>query len=339
MARFAQYYIKYHHEFAPYDWEKRQEHLGALFERDESIIFGVGEPSEEQRAKGEQYAKTYNHRVYHLQNNPAIIVMQFANSIDIPVEKNFGPDVAKDEPSCFVIIDNRDNLRTVAIQKRKKAFGNPGQVARILTEKIDELLYKDKCYKMEILPEFYPEDLFEAWELLQRNAQEMRFGVPDMEVDEIIKKVNELKAKGRDYFDDSLINPLLQLAVAAKQAKYKQLYRVMPEDKQNAMYVDKTSTFMKNLVTLSSAIDMPIEIVTKDGASFRCYVDSDEDNSDRIINREFDATLLEQLFSKKKKDGERLEPSDIARIEGEIVELLNGMKHESEDDEGGEQVA
>ena len=84
MARFAQYYIKYHHEFAPYDREKRQEHLGALFEKDESITFGVGEPSEEQRAKGDQYAKTYNHRVYHLQNNPAIIVMQFANSIDIP---------------------------------------------------------------------------------------------------------------------------------------------------------------------------------------------------------------------------------------------------------------
>lgn len=338
MARFAQYYIKYYHDFAPFDWENRQEHLGALFEKDESIIFGVGEPSEEQREKGEQYAKTYKHRVYNLQNFPEIIVMQFANSIDIPVEKNFGPDVAKDEPSCFVIIDNRDNLRTVAIQKRKKAFGNPGQVARIIAEKIDELLFNEYCYKMDILPEFYPEDLFEAWELLQRNAQEMRFGVPDMGVDEIIEKVNELKAKGREYFDDSLMNPLLQLAVAAKQAKYKQLYRVMPEDKQNAMYVDKTSAFMKNLVTLSSAIDMPIEIVTKDGASFRCYVDSDEDNTDRIINREFDATLLEQLFSKKKKNGEKLESSDITKIEGEILEFLNGMKHESEDDEG-EQVA
>lgn len=339
MARFAQYFIKYHHEFAPYDWEKRQQHLGALFERDESIIFGVGEPSEEQRERGEQYAKTYKHRIYHLQNNPAIIVMQFANSIDIPVEKNFGPDVAKDEPSCFVIIDNRYNLRTVAIQKRKKAFGNPGQVARIMAEKIDEILYNKNCYKMEILPEFYPEDLYQAWELLQRNAQEMRFSVPDMEADEIIKRVNELKSRSRNFFDDSLMDPLLQIAVASKQAKYKQLYRVMPEDKQNAMYVDKTSIFMRNLVTLSCATGMPIEIVTKDGTSFRCYVDSDEDNTDRIINREFDANQLELLFCRKKKDGESLEHSDIIRIEGEIVEFLNGMKHESEDEEGGEQVA
>ena len=40
----------------------------------------------------------------------------------------------------------------------------------------------------------------------------------------------------------------------------------------------------------------------------------------------------------KKNDGEALEQGDITRIEGEIVEMLNGMKHESEDDEG-EQVA
>lgn len=338
MARFAKYFIKYHYDFSPYEWENRQQHLAALFTKDENITFGIGEPSEEQRTRGELFAKTYNHRVYHLQNNPAIIVMQFANSIDIPVEINYAPSTAKDEPSCFVIIDNREGVRTVAIQKRRKAFADTAKVANILTDRIDEELFKQYCYKMEILPDFYPEDLFEAWELLQRNAQEMRFGVPDMEQNEIIKKVNELKAKGREYFDDSLIEPLLQLAVAAKQAKYKQLYRVMPEDKQNAMYVDKTSVFMRNLVTLSSAIEMPIEIVTKDGASFRCYVDSDEDNTDRIINREFDANLLEQLFSKKKKDGERLEQSDITRIEGEIVELLNSMKHESEDEEG-EQVA
>ena len=72
---------------------------------------------------------------------------------------------------------------------------------------------------------------------------------------------------------------------------------------------------------------------------FRSFVETDEDNTDKIVCREFDADLLEQLFNKKKKDGERVEQADITRIEGEIVELLNGMKHESEDDEGGEQVA
>ena len=43
MSSFAQYYIKYFHEFAPYDWEKRQEYLAAFFQADDSIEFAIGE--------------------------------------------------------------------------------------------------------------------------------------------------------------------------------------------------------------------------------------------------------------------------------------------------------
>ncbi len=335
MSRFAQYYIKYHHYLGPHDWEDRQKHLGALFENDESIVFGTGEPSEKQKEEGKKYAKTFNHRVYHLQNNPNIIVMQFANSIDIPVETDFKPAWAKDEPSCFVIIDNRDNLRSVAIQKRKKAFGSPGQVAKILAEKIDKVLWGEHCYNVEILPEYYPEDLFVAWEKLQQHVCELRFGTSEMAADEILKKVEELKGLGKDYFDDSLISSLLQIALEAKKAKYKYFYKVVPEDKKVALYVDKSTVFMKNLVTMSRAMNTPVELVTKDSGTFRCFVETDEDNTDKIVCREFDADLLEQLFTRR-KHGEPLEQGDITRIEGEIVELLNGMKHQSEDDEGGQ---
>ena len=326
MSSFAQYYIKYFHEFAPYDWEKRQEYLAAFFQADDSIEFAIGEGDKR---------KVFNHRVYHLQCNPKIVVMQFANSIDIPVEIAYEHTFAKDEPSCFVIIDNRDNLRSVLIQKRKQAFGNPGQVAKIIGSQISDRMFKEKCYSMEILPEYYPEDLFEAWEKLQQTAMAMRFGVPEMTPDEIMQKVEALKSQHKEYYDDSLMQSLLQLAVEAKKAKYKQLYTVMPEDKQTALYVDKTSVFMKNLLTLSRAIDMPVELVTKDAGTFRCFVETDEDNTDKIVCREFNAGLLENLFRKRDKDGNELETSDINKIEGEIVEMLNGMKHEPEDEEEG----
>lgn len=348
MARFAQYYIKYNRNIAsqnikerqiycnfdPYDWGNRQKHLAALFDNDESIEFGEGVPSEEQKACGKKYAKTFKHRVYHLQNNPNIIVMQFANSVDIPVEIDYQPAWAKDEPSCFVIIDNRENLRTVAIQKRKKAFYSPGQVARILADKIDKELNRERCYNVEILPEFYPEDLFQAWEKLQQNVCELRFGVPEITPDEILKKVVELRELGKDYYDDSLMTALLQIALEAKKAKYKYFYKIMPEDKKIALYVDKSSVFMKNLVTLSRAMNMPVELVTKDAGTFKCFVETDEDNTDKIVCREFDANLLEQLFTMKNKEGNQLERGDIMRIEGEIVEMLNSMKHDSDDNEG-----
>jgi len=324
MAQFAHYYIKYKHDFAPYEWDKRQEHLGAFFEQDESIEFSMGE--------GEG-RKVYKHQVYHLNCAPQIIVMRFANDIDIPVERNFKPDTAKDEPSCFVIIDNRDNMRTVAIQKRKKAFGSPSQVAKILTDVINQHLYSERCYQFEVLPEYYPEDLYKAWEKLQLHTSALRFGTPDMSEEEIRAKVRELKEKQRDYFDDSLIEPLIQLALEAKKAKYKHIYTVMPDDRKVPLYVDRSSTFVRNLITMADAVGEPVELVTNNGGTFRCFVDSDEDNTSKIVCREFNTEHLELLFKNRDKDGNKIEPEDRIKAEGETLELMNGMKHESTDEE------
>lgn len=324
MSRFAQYYVKYKHDAGCYDWEQRQQHLGALFEKNESIEFYLG---------GEDSRKVYKHRVYHLNIAPGIIVMRFANNIDIPVERDFEPDTAKDEPSCFVIIDNRDQLRTIAIQKRKKAFSNTHQVAKILAFSIDQQLFKKFCYGFEILPDYYPVDLFEVWERQQEHAQAMRFGTPQMDRDEILRKVEELKKKNRDYFDDSIMGALLDVLYAQKQAKYKGNYTVMPEDKKVALYVDKSSVFMRNLLTFADAIDEPVELVTNDGGTFRCFIDSEEDNTDKIVSHEFNAVYLEWLFKKQKKDGSKVEPEDRLKAEEEVLGLMNSMKHEVKESE------
>ncbi|MEE1121908.1 MAG: hypothetical protein UHT92_09550 [Prevotella sp.] len=324
MSQFAHYYIRYIHDFGPHDWEMRQQHLSALFEKDDSIVFSLGEGEDR---------KEYKHQVYHLGCAPQIIVMRFANNIDIPVERDFKPEVAKDEPSCFVIIDNRDNMRTVAIQKRKKAFGNPGQVAKILTDIINQQLWENYCYRFEVLPEYYPEDLYKAWEKLQQHTSALRFGVPDMSETEIRAKVRELKMKQRDHFDDSLIEPLIQLALEAKKSKYKHVYTVMPEDRKTPLYVDKTSTFVRNLVTIADALGEPVELVTSNGGTFRCFVDSEEDNTSKIVCREFNTEHLEMLFRERDKEGKRIDPEDRIKAEGEILELMNGMKHESAEEE------
>ena len=326
MAQFAHYYIKYKHDFAPYDWENRQQHLGALFEKDESIVFSSVE--------GEKH-KVYNHQVYHLNCAPQIIVMRFANNLDIPVERDFQPATARDEPSCYVIIDNRESMRTVAIQKRRQTHWTPGQVAKILTDAIFQKINSEYCYGFEILPEYYPEDLYKAWEKLQQHTSALKFGVPEMDEEEIRAKVMELKTKQREYqIDDSLIEPLIQLALEAKKAKYKHFYTVMPEDRKVPLYVDKSSTFIRNLVTFADAVGEPVELVTKNGGTFRCFVDSDEDNTSKIVCREFNTEHLEMLFKAYDKDGNKIEPEDRLKAEGETLEMMNGMKHESTDEEG-----
>ena len=324
MAKFAQYYIKYKHEAGCYDWEQRQQHLGALFKKDESVEFYLGEDTDR---------KVYKHKVYHLSTVPNITVMRFANNIDIPVERDFEPAMAKDEPSCFVIIDNRERLRTVAIQKRKRAFGNTHQVAKILSFVIAKQLFYEHCYGFEILPDYYPVDLFKVWERQQAHAQSRRFGVPEMERDEILRKVEDLKSKNRDSFDDSLMGSLLEFLLAQKQAKYKGHYTVMPEDKGTALYVDKSSVFMRNLLTFAEAVDEPVELITNDGGTFRCFIDKDEDNTDKIVSHEFNENYLEMLFRARKKDGSNVEPEDRLKAEEEVLGLMNSMKHEVTDGE------
>ena len=321
LAQFAQYYIQYKHDAGCYDWEQRQQHLASLFDADDSITFSLGKGKEQ---------KIYKHKVYHLNCANNIIVMRFANNIDIPVEIDFNPALAKDEPSCFVIIDNRDNLRTVAIQKRKKAFGSPNLVAKIIAMVVHERLYKEHCYSFDLLPEYYPEDLYKAWEKLQQHTSALRFGVPDMTEEEIRAKVAELKTKQRDYqVDDSLMEPLIRLAVEAKKAKYKHLYTVMPEDKKTALWVDKSSTFIRNLVTMSDALDQPVELFTNDGGMFRCFVDSNDDNTDKIACRDFNTFYLETLFKTHYKNGNRIEPEDRLAAEEQVLKMMNSMKHEA----------
>lgn len=324
MAKFAQYCVIYKDEFGgSHDWENRQKHLGELFKEDSSIEFKVGEGNEQ---------KVYKHMVYHLTANPNIIVMRFANDKDLPTEINFKPSTAKTEPSCFIILDNREGMRSMAIQNRREAFSSPSQVAKIIANKLTELLYHEHCYSVSIDPDFYPEDLFKLWSICQQNAAAVRFGMPANLPNDVLQKIETLKSKGKEYFDDSLMTHILGMAYEAKKAKYNQSLTVTPEEKKTALLVDKTSAYMRNLLSLSAAIEQPVELITTDGASFKCFVDTESENVDKIVNREFDAAILEYLFTSKKKDGEDVTTEDRTNIEDRIIEFVNSMQHESKDE-------
>ena len=320
MSKFAQYFMEYKHGlFSPTDWENRQQHLAALLAEDDSIAFTDGEGNS---------MKTYKHRVYHLQANQSIIVMQFANSIDIPIEKNYEPDVARDEPSCFVIFDNRENLRSIAIQKRKKAFGSPTKVAQIMSRVLTKELYKQHFYDVDIQPEYLSEDLFKTMDLMKDRLANLSFNTPEMPVEEIPQKIEELKQRNLAYFDNSIMGALLTSLQAAQASHYKQTTIISPEDIRGVLRVDKDSTYIKNMLTLSHATNTPIKVVTHDGASYNCMIEPDEDLSDKVVCQDFDASKLEILFKGKHKDGTKAEPEEISKIESEIIQMMNQMKHE-----------
>lgn len=122
-----------------------------------------------------------------------------------------------------------------------------------------------------------------------------------MSEQEVMKRLADFKLLGKDYYDDSLIPAMLKMVVAAKDDKYLPGWNVSREDKHSAIYLDKTSTYMKNMLTLSRATNTPVKLVTMDGASFHCFIDSDEENTDKIVHKDLDENLLEMLFKGKKR--------------------------------------
>ena len=340
MAKFAEYYLRFKHDFAPYNWENRQNHLSDIFSGKEKFIIGEGTPSEEQKARGISHARTFHHRIHHLESVPEIIIIQIANSIDIAMEINYEKTVVKNEPSCFVIIDNRKGMRTIAIQNRRKAFPAPKRVADILASTLSEALFSKYCYQLEILPAFYPEDLLQAWHKLERHVQAMKFPTTtEMTEDEIRRRAKEAISQSNNNcnFDDSLFTHILCMIKAAKEAKYNQNITVSRENRE-AIYVDLTTKYMKNMLTYARATNSPVELVTTDGASFKCFVESDEENTDKIIHKELDTQLLEMLFRGKKHTGEKASKEDIEKAEEKIIEMLNSMKHYSSADQETEVV-
>lgn len=336
MARFAKYYSRFKHDaFPTLEWNNRQQHLALLLESDESIAFTC-------KGKHDASIKHFNHRVYHLGANPDITVMQIANSIDIPLEQHYEPAIAHDEPSCFVIIDNRQGLRTVAIQKKRKAFSGTNQVASILSTSLSKQLYNDHCYCVEILPEYLPEDLFSAWQRLQEHASCLIFDQPEMPQPEIIKRINELRNMPLldiPYLDDSLLGAVLAEDLAMKQAGYRNQRIILPQEAKVSLSVDTTSPIMRTMLTLSHATNTPVVLKTKDGASYRCLIDGDTENTDKVMCYEFDDTLLSQLFTRRGKDGEPLAAAQIDKIEASVIELMNQMKHPADPEEEKEDAA
>lgn len=58
---------------------------------------------------------------------------------------------------------------------------------------------------------------------------------------------------------------------------------------------------MKNMLTLSQATNTPVELITKDGTTYRCFVESDEENTDKIVHKQLDEKLLEMLLRARKR--------------------------------------
>lgn len=315
MAKFAQYYIEYVNDnlFSELEWENRQKLLGTYFETDQSIDFSLGEGDGR---------KTYKHNVYHLSSNKDIIIMRIANDKKQEVIQNFKKISVPHEPHAFVIIDNRNKCRRIAIQKND-SFNTTDSLKKIIQKVLDEKLTVDYNIGLKLHPQFYPKDFYKAWELRQYYTACIRFNLSEAELPSTFW--------GEELDDESIMDFAIKVNEEEMRKKYRPVLELNPPLGKTFLEVDYSSSYIRNLVKFHANTGASIELVTNDGSHFTCFINNDEESESIVIN-EIDSHFLDDLFpADGNYDDEEVKKS-IAVAEGKIMEFINKMKVEIDND-------
>lgn len=261
--------------------------------------------------------------------------MRLANVKIIPIEKDFKPEQVEHYPSVFIVIDNRDGCRRVAIQKLSTSFSNTDTVAKILQKTLGDAMMSKWHIGLEFRAQRYTMDFYKLWRAQQHHTSRIKFNIsPDEDSRarlEAQKKRQNLTGEPQDLTpltetDESILGHIYSLEEESDKAGYGQVIELYNK-KGPVMYVDESSAYIRNLARYSSSTATPIEIITTDGGSFECFVNTDMESDDKIVTQEFDASYLEALFDNQLEDETR------KTYETKVVEFLFNMKLVVDDNE------
>ena len=309
MAKFSHYYLKYKLDdiFAQEHKAERQKLFGEMREKDDSISFVLGE---------DENKKHYKHMVKHLRLNHDIIVMRIANDSKKDVIQDFKKMSVRHEPPCYVIIDNREHCRRVAIQRNKDAWASTDSVAKVMTTVLDKALRRSCYIGISMHPQYYPKDFYKAWRMHQHHTSRLWFGLTEGEIPQSFRTEPQT--------DDTIMGFALEVNEELQRKKYRTELVLSSAQNNTPLFVDEDSVYIRNLVNFHALTGSPIVIETSDGARFTCFIDDEEDSAN-IITSEMDRNILDILFGEAE--------GDAATAESKVMEFVNGMKYEVDDNE------
>lgn len=204
----------------------KQQTFHSLFADDSSFTFTVGD-------------ETYNHQI--LLNSGGIIVLRIANNKKIRHEENFIVKDIEDQPSCIVLIDNRHDCQSIAIQEKRTAFSSTDQVARIMKKAFNAVLWR-RFLVVDILRRL-EEKTF--WNLVKRypdGIKAVRFGISYPNLPRVSDNV-------RDLFND-----------LSREFGANSKYEIDAID-GHVLNLDDESEYLKGLVSASCGSGQGIKIL------------------------------------------------------------------------------
>lgn len=245
---------------------EKQQTLSDLFKEDSGFRF----------SKGDQL---FRHQV--ILNYNGMIALKIANNKTILREDNFTLHKLTHQPSSLVIIDNRHDCQTIAIQRLVSSFAKPDTLARIMASSFNDAL-RQYGLRVEIRARIEEHTFWRLVESLPEGVKSIKFDLayPNLprvsdNVASVFKSINqELGAESR-YEVNALYGKTLNL--------------------------DKGNEVLQGLVKASSESGRPIKILGA-GAGQR-WISTGNDSEviqsipENAIEKK-DGTLIDDRFEK-----------------------------------------
>ena len=164
-------------------------------------------------------------------------------------------------PGCYVIIDNREGIAQVAIERSESFNGNPDMVRKLLQEALC-MAFRDKGIEVELRPKMRER---EFWELVD----EQRIVHQDTIKKVVFEFPNPEKTKPVDIPDKMKKNlAYLNIMTAATNAAKGSLQ--LFSDKGSTIQLERTKEDFAQLVTLCSWNGYDISVHFNKYGVFRC---------------------------------------------------------------------
>ena len=181
--------------------------------------------------------QTYPHQVVFSENS--IVVMQLAHSGYITQENDFSRKKLPNSPSCFIIIDNRNNIQRIYIEDRTVAFQDTRIAASIIETTLNRQL-KQYGLSLSLTGEFEPS---EFWGFAKDHAgriKMVRFSFPYPNLPRVTNQIDKAIVKAG-------------LSVNSKETTLE-----LKAGKNESLDIKKSNILLKNLVNASSESGSPI---------------------------------------------------------------------------------
>lgn len=157
-------------------WDNKQKIFGDLFDSELAFIY-----------------RTHRHGHEVLFNENGLIFLKLANNKQIVQESSFKTRTLEHNPSCNILIDNRQDIQNLYIEKSSYAFSDTSVTANILEKTFNRYL-SEKGLSISITHRYKTQEFWDIIESAEKGVKMLRFSLQYPNLPDVRQKMGDMLA-------------------------------------------------------------------------------------------------------------------------------------------------